>query len=132
MDNSILLAKFMGPYIILVGLSLIFNWKTFRQILGDFPNNPLLVFMSGIFVFIAGLAVVIFHNIWVADWRIIITVFGWLMLTKGVVLVAMPRVVARTAKIYSVNFKLVFIPWGIMTLIGIFLTIKGYVFCVNM
>jgi uncharacterized membrane protein len=127
MDSSILLARLMGPYIIVIGASLMLNQKIFRQIMEDFPKNPSLVFVTGLLTFVAGLATVLFHNIWVADWRVIITIFGWIMLIKGVFLVVLPGTIAKTTKIYSNNLKLVLIPWGIMILIGIFLTIKGYI-----
>ena len=126
MDSSILLARLMGPYIILIGVSLIFNQKIFLQIMEDFPKNPSLVFITGLLTFVAGLATVLFHNIWVWDWRIIITIFGWLVLIKGLLLVVLPGSVGKTTKIYAGNPKLVMIPWGIMILIGIFCTIKGY------
>jgi uncharacterized membrane protein len=93
----------------------------------DFPKNPSLVFVTGLLTFVAGLATVIFHNIWVADWRVIITIFGWIMLIKGILLVLLPSAMIKTTKIYSDNLKLILIPWGVMILIGIFLTIKGYI-----
>ena len=127
MNSSILLARLIGPYIIVIGASLMLNQKIFRQIMEDFPKNPSLVFITGLLTFVAGLATVLFHNIWVANWRVIITIFGWLVLIKGVLLVVFPAALIKTTKIYSENFKLVLIPWGIMILIGIFLTIKGYI-----
>jgi uncharacterized membrane protein len=127
MDSSILLARLIGPYIIVIGVSLIFNQKIFRKIMEDFPKNPSLVFITGILTFVAGLATVLFHNIWVADWRVIITIFGWLALIKGLLLVLLPGTLLKTTKLYSDNLKLVLVPWGIMILIGIFLTIKGYI-----
>src|SRR3989338_6559615 len=127
MNSSILLARLIGPYIIVIGASLMLNQKIFRQIMEDFQKNPSLVFITGLLTFVAGLATVLFHNIWVADWRVIITIFGWLMLIKGILLVVLPGALIKTTKIYSKNFKLVMIPWGIMILIGIFLTVKGYI-----
>ena len=127
MDSSTLLARLMGPYIIVIGISLIFNQKVFRQIMEDLPKNPSLVFVTGLLTFVAGLATVLFHNIWVADWRAIITIFGWIILIKGVLLVILPGTLVKVTKIYSNNFKLVLVPWTIMILIGIFLTIKGYI-----
>jgi uncharacterized membrane protein len=127
MDTSILLARLIGPYIIVIGASIIFNQKIFRKIMEDFPKDPSLIFVTGLLTFITGLATVLFHNIWVADWRLIVTIFGWLVLIKGVFLVVLPGILIKTTKIYSDNFKLVLIPWGIMILIGIFLTIKGYI-----
>ena len=127
MNSSMLLARLIGPYIIVIGVSLMFNQKIFQKIMEDFPKNPSLVFVTGLLTFVAGLATVLFHNIWTADWRVIITIFGWIALIKGVLLVILPGTLLKTTKIYSDNLKLVLIPWGIMTLLGIFLTIKGYI-----
>lgn len=127
MDSSTLLARLIGPYIIVIGVSLIFNQNIFRKIMEEFPKNPSLVFITGLLTFVAGLAILLFHNIWVADWRVLITIFGWIALIKGIMLVVLPGTLLKTTKIYSDNFKLVLIPWVIMILIGIFLTIKGYI-----
>ena len=126
MDNSVFLAKLIGPYIIVVGIGLIFNQKVFRQIIEDFAKNPALVYVTGLITFVAGLAIVLSHNIWVADWRVIITVFGWMALVKGAWLIIRPGAVNKMTKIYLNHMNLVLIPWVIMLLIGIFLTIKGY------
>jgi len=126
MENSILLAKFIGPYIILIGIALMFNQKVFRKIMDDFPRNPSLVFVTGLLTFVTGLAIVLFHNIWIGDWRLIITVFGWIALIKGIWLIVFPGTLDKTTKLYTENFKLVLIPWSIMLLLGVFLVVKGY------
>lgn len=127
MENSLLLAKFIGPYVILIGTGLLLNQKTFRQIMEDFPKNHSLVFVTGMITFVAGLSIVLFHNIWVKDWRLAITLFGWVALIKGAWLVLLPETLSKTTKLYVANFKLVLIPWFIMLLVGFFLTFKGYV-----
>ncbi|MFH0763597.1 MAG: hypothetical protein V1927_01160 [Candidatus Omnitrophota bacterium] len=127
MENSALLARFIGPYIIVIGISLIFNQKIFRHIMEDFPKSPALIFLTGIITFVTGLAIVLFHSVWAADWRVLITVFGWAALIKGVWLIALPGTLVKMVKLYTKNFNLVLIPWAIMLLIGIFLTVKGYI-----
>jgi len=126
MENSLLLAKFIGLYIILIGTGLLLNQKTFRQIMADFPKNHSLVFVTGLLTFVAGLSIVLFHNIWVKDWRVIITLFGWIAVIKGAWLVLLPETLNKTTSLYVANFKLVLIPWFIMLLVGFFLTFKGY------
>jgi hypothetical protein len=39
----------------------------------------------------AGLAVVLSHNVWVQDWRVIVTLLGWLALISGGVRVFAPE-----------------------------------------
>jgi hypothetical protein len=126
MDNSILLAKFIGPYITVIGISLLFNTKVYQKIMEDFFKNAALVYVTGLITFVAGLAIVLFHNLWVLDWRIIITLLGWNVLIKGAWLIISPDTSAKMAALFAKNNKLVLIPWIIMLAIGVFLTAKGY------
>lgn len=126
MENSILLARFIGPFIILIAISVIFNSKLYTQIMDGFFKNPGLAYITGLITFVAGLAVVLSHNIWVMDWRVIITLFGWSALIKGAWLVISPAVSARITDAFVKNIKLLVIPWIIMLALGIFLTAKGY------
>jgi uncharacterized membrane protein HdeD (DUF308 family) len=46
-------------------------------------HDPALVLVSGVLSFVAGLAVVRVHNHWAADWAVLVTIFGWLLLIGG-------------------------------------------------
>ena len=37
-----------------------------------------MIFITGVLALIAGLAIVNAHNLWVPDWRVVVTVLGWL------------------------------------------------------
>ncbi|MBU1998836.1 MAG: hypothetical protein KKE64_04995 [Candidatus Omnitrophica bacterium] len=126
MENSTLLAKFIGTYIIVIGVGLLFNLKVYQKIMEDFFKNAALVYVTGLITFVVGLAIVLFHNIWVLDWRVIITVFGWIALIKGAWLIIFPGTLVKVTESFAKNIKLVVILWIIMLAIGIFLTIKGY------
>ena len=126
MGNSILLAKFIGPYIMVIGIGLLFNLKAFQRIMEDFFKNAALVYVTGLITFVAGLAIVLFHNMWVFDWHLIITLLGWNILIKGTWLIISPETSAKMAALFAKNNKLVIIPLLIMLAIGIFLTAKGY------
>lgn len=126
MGNSILLAKFIGPYIIVIAAGLLFNTKAYRTIMEDFFKNSGLAYIAGLITFVAGLAIILFHNVWATDWRVIITLFGWSAFVKGIWLIVFPSASAKVAAKFVKNIKLVAIPWAIMLLIGIFLAVKGY------
>lgn len=126
MDTSILLAKFLGPFIMVIGIGLLFNIKRYRKILEDFRKDSALIYVTGLITFVTGLAIVLLHNLWVGDWRLIITVFGWITLIKGAWLVILPQTLARVGDMYLKNMKRVVVPWIIMLAIGIFLSVKGY------
>jgi 1,4-dihydroxy-2-naphthoate octaprenyltransferase len=62
-------------------------------LLGRFPegyvgvlreiNNQSATLILGMFALLAGLAIVNVHNLWVSDWRVIITILGWLAIVRG-------------------------------------------------
>ncbi|MBN3509843.1 hypothetical protein JYB55_13440 [Mycolicibacterium septicum] len=43
-----------------------------------------------------GLASVLLHNVWELNWHVLITIFGWLALIKGVIVIAWPEVSKNT------------------------------------
>jgi hypothetical protein len=53
-------------------------------------------------VLVAGLSMVRVHNVWVADWRIIITLAGWFSVFGGVVRMLMPDKEAELGLQWSV------------------------------
>lgn len=112
MENSILLAKFIGPYITLVGIALLFNLKTCRRIMEDFFKNSALVYVTGLITFVAGMAIVLFHNIWVLDWRVIITLFGWNTLIKGGMAYHFPRQFIQDYRGIRKEYKISINPLG--------------------
>ncbi|MDD5496669.1 MAG: hypothetical protein PHP46_06185 [Candidatus Omnitrophica bacterium] len=126
MDNSVLLAKFLGPFIIVIGLGLFLNPKKFRKVIKEFISSASLVYVSGLMTFVMGLAIVIFNNIWAMDWRLIITVFGWLTLIKGAWFIIMPETLTKMSGFFLKHAERIFIPWAIMLALGLFLCVKGY------
>ena len=46
---------------------------------------PPVVFLTGVLMFVAGLAIVRAHNIWVWNWTVLVTLSGWFFLLLGLV-----------------------------------------------
>jgi hypothetical protein len=90
MDTSIFLSKALGLYLLIVGLAMLLNPKT-RAIFLDMMKDKNLLYVSEYFSLIIGILIVVSHNIWVADWRIIITLVGWVNLVKGTLRIAFPN-----------------------------------------
>ena len=45
-----------------------------------------------------GIVVVRSHNLWVGDWRVIVTITGWGLLLKSIVVLLVPSTIDRFAK----------------------------------
>ena len=125
MENSILLAKIFGSYFIIVALGGLFNLKTYQKILDDFCKSSALIYFGGIFALLFGLLVLAFHNVWVANWTVIITIFGWGGLIKGAWLIIFPNTVVKFSQAYQKKTTLLKMHLVIALALGIFLIVKG-------
>lgn len=127
METSILLAKIMGPMLLIVGIGIFVNLELYRRMVADFGNSLLLIYMSGTIALVMGLIVVTFHNVWAWRWPVIVTVIGWLSLIKGTVRIVAPRFVADRAARYARNGNVLMTTAIVAAVIGAVLTYFGYV-----
>ena len=93
MQRSIFLAKLIGPLLAAIGVALIFNADIFRTMAGEFLKSYSLIYIAGLLALTAGLAIVNTHNEWTGDWRVVITILGWLCVIGGIIRIVFPRVV---------------------------------------
>ena len=91
MQTSVFLAKLLGPFFLAVGAGLLFNGAAFRGIADEFLRSPALVFLAGLIVMPAALAIVLTHNVWTPGWPVLITILGWLGLIGGTLRLTMPQ-----------------------------------------
>ena len=91
MNTSIFLAKLIGPFALALGFGVLFNRDAVRAVLDEFIRNRAILFLAGLITFPAGLAIVLTHNVWVADWPVIITIVGWLTAFSGAIRLVAPE-----------------------------------------
>ena len=91
MPTSIFIAKLLGPVFALVGIALLVRPQTLRAVLKDFLRSPALLYLAGFLGLLAGLAIVLTHNVWAFDWRVIITLIGWMTIARGVITIFLPE-----------------------------------------
>jgi hypothetical protein len=85
MSTSVFLARLIGPVMLVIGLAVFANQRGFRDMSEEFLTSRALIFLSGLIIMPAGLAIVLTHNVWTADWRVVITIFGWLCTIGGAI-----------------------------------------------
>jgi len=118
MDNSILLAKFWGWYLIIFFFILSLNPKRIKQIFNDLNDEKFLIIASFMAIII-GLLNILIHNIWEPNWKLIMTLIGWFSLCIGLSLFIFPK---RTIAILKfINIKLVQVIYTLLFFTGLFL-----------
>jgi uncharacterized membrane protein len=126
MEISMFIAKIFGLCYLVVGVGLAFNRKLFQKTMKDFCENSALVFLSGLSALVIGVVIILVHNIWVANWTVIITLIGWAAFTKGAWMLIFPNTVCQFIKAYLKNENLLTLHLVIVLIFGGVLTFFGF------
>jgi hypothetical protein len=123
---SVLIAKLLGPILLVAAVTMLANPKDILEIAREFLNSRALVYLAGVLAMLGGLAIVINHNIWVADWPVLITLFGWASLLGGIARIALPSVVKSVGGAMIEHPAAVRAIGAVWAVVGAFLIYKGY------
>jgi len=120
MANSRQIAGLLGPSLSAV---LISEFPLVQPHLYD-TQIPPVVYLSGALFFVAGLAIVRAHNLWVRAWPVLITTTGWFFLVLGLIrMFAAGRYRQSSAGVASATFMVL---EGILLVIALIITYYGY------
>lgn len=126
MESSIFIAKIFGLCYLVIGIGFMFNREAFGRIIDDFSKNAALMFFAGLFALAVGAAIILTHNIWTANWTVMITIIGWAGFIKGVWIIAFPDTVHKFMQIYRKNKNLLVVHSNVALIFGIVLTFFGF------
>ena len=108
MDITIFLARFWGSLFMILGAQTVF--ARFLERVIDYTQDKAITVSTGYITFLLGLMTVVLHNVWVYDWRVMITLLGWVTLFKGVTKIAFPEHVHARAQAFRGRQSL----WGVV------------------
>jgi hypothetical protein len=126
MTTSKYIARLMGPVLLAMGLGMLIENETMRVLAQEFLTNRGLIYLSGILTLLAGLAIVNAHNLWVPDWRVIITILGWLAIIGGLFRILLTGQVQTLGTGLAGNTAAIIVGGLITLVLGGVLTFNGY------
>jgi len=85
---------------------------------------PPVVYLSGVLMFVAGLAVVRAHNIWARNWTVLVTLMGWFSLTLGLVRMFAASQYRQAAA--STSSTVLMCLEGVLLIVAFIITFHGY------
>jgi uncharacterized membrane protein YphA (DoxX/SURF4 family) len=77
--------------LLILGLSYAVNTAIWLRVARDAMARPAHYFFLVILTLVLGLAVVAGHNVWVADWPVAVTLFGWILVAKSTLFLLFPQ-----------------------------------------
>lgn len=110
------LAGLLGPSLIAVSITESMNLEIFSN------TSAHLVYLNGLLLFVAGLAIVQVHNVWTTDWPVLVTLMGWLFLLGGLIRMVAPVSAQQATQHPAALLALT----SVLLIIGIALSFQAY------
>ena len=120
LPNSKRIAGLVGPTIVAMVAS---EFPLVQPHLSD-AQIPPVVYLSGILMFVGGLAIVRTHNSWARDWTVLVTLSGWFFLALGLFRMFAAGQYQRGSASTSATVFMVL--EGILLVLGLIMTFKAY------
>jgi hypothetical protein len=125
MNRSLFLARLIGPVLAITGLSMLGNAQNYLDVATGIIGDGALLYFAAVLGLLGGIALVLTHNAWIADWRLIITLLGWVSVIESAAWILAPQVLARLYAPLLVPAMPLF-GGGIALLLGAVLCYFGY------
>ena len=122
------LSRLIGLYAILVALSMFSRGQATVETVAALLQNPSMVFVLGVVMLAAGLAMVLAHNIWSGGALVVVvTLVGWMTLIKSLVFLFLPpEMEARLFLERLHHQQLFYFYWALPLVLGLYLTYGGF------
>lgn len=113
MENALLIAKVLGPMLLVMGLSMLLYLNQWVKVMNDFAKNHFTLLPMTVFGMVVGLLVINTYNVWAWDMYLIVTIAGWAAFLKGVFYLLAPGswTVGMMKFVQNKNFLAV---WGVI------------------
>ena len=118
-------ARVLGPWLAIVPGIIALRAPAMGALASDFFKSDLFVWFAGALLLFGGLLIIAFHQYWSSVAAVMISLFGWILALRGVVLMAAPDLYERAAMSMGAISLVRFI-FGTLVAIGLYLTYVGW------
>ena len=126
MELSLFLSQLFGLALTIFALAAFARPSLIQDVVNDFGRSAMSTLMYGFAGIMGGLAVILNHNIWTADWRVLVTLFGWSALIKGTLYLVAPQMLKDVgSSVYNSQNRTRLVLFGALVL-GVYMAAKGF------
>ena len=126
MPPAVFIARIVGPVFVVIGVSILLNQPIYNAIVIESVHSPTLIYFSGLLSLPLGIVMLNVHRAWTSDWRVIITVLGWLLAIGGIVRIGLPQTTAVLGNTIFATAAVMPIVAVIVLILGGLLSFEGY------
>ncbi|MGA8196540.1 MAG: hypothetical protein WB902_24605 [Acetobacteraceae bacterium] len=120
-------SRVIGPFLVIVPGIVAVRAPETGTALTAFFDNPALAWLTGGLPLFGGLLIIAHHQYWSSLAAILVSLLGWYLALRGVVLLAAPQLIESAAGAAMNMMAMVRIGFGVLVLIGLWLTFIGWI-----
>jgi vacuolar-type H+-ATPase subunit I/STV1 len=95
-------ARAFGPYFVIVPTTVAIRSTYMQTLFTEFKANPMWPWLFGAILLMFGLVIIAFHQYWRSPAAIIVSLVGWFLAIRGVLLLTLPQAYSAAGNaIYS-------------------------------
>jgi hypothetical protein len=121
-------ARVLGPFFTIVPTTVAVRGSYMQTLFTEFKANPMWPWLYGAILLICGLVIIAFHQSWRSPAAIIVSVAGWFLAIRGLLLLTVPQAynAAGNAVYSSGATALIWVVFGCLASAGLYLTYVGW------
>ena len=121
-------ARTLGPFFLIVPTTVAVRGSYMQTLFNEFKANPMWPWLYGAILLMFGLLIIAFHQYWRSPAAIIVSVVGWIMAIRGVLLLTVPSAynAAGNAVYNSGATAVIWVVFVCLALAGLYLTYVGW------
>lgn len=119
-------ARIIGPWLVVVPGIIAWRAPDMAALAADFFKSALFAWFAGALLLFAGLLIIAFHQYWSSAAAVLISLFGWVLALRGLLLMVAPKLYER-AGMTLVAVPVVRSIFGVLVAIGLYLTYVGWI-----
>jgi hypothetical protein len=124
---TVFLARLTGLFITVLAVWILVDQADFNAVVQAVVNDRVATLLLSLMCLAAGLAIVLAHQVWSGGIaQILVTLLGWLLLVRGVVLLFLPKNLLETLAIAVVGAGWLWVIGAVALFLGIILTYAGF------
>jgi hypothetical protein len=119
----------LGPYFSIVPAAIAARGDYVRILFSEFGANPMWPWLYGGILLMSGLVIIGFHQYWRGAAAIIVSLLGWFLAVRGVLLLTVPQTYDSAANALTgpIAYALVRVFFVCLALVGLYLTYVGWI-----
>ena len=125
-NRTRLFARIIGPALVLIPSIIAIRAPAMDELLADFFANQALVWITGAVLVFAGLTVIALHQIWSSVSAVLVSLFGWFLLLRGILLLVVPQIAQSNGAAVAAQAYLVQLIFAGLIVIGLWLSYTGW------